>query len=121
MMKKRSGPAARPVGEVKARFSECIRAAETGATTIVTRHGRPVACIAPYVDSAALLASEVREPGGAYESHPETRFDSIESRRAALRRLLEEEIRPRVPARLRGKGVSKEEKERILGYREDGV
>jgi hypothetical protein len=38
------------------------------------------------------------------------------ARRAALRASLEEEIWPRIPKRLLGKGVTKQEREEILGY-----
>ena len=34
---------------------------------------------------------------------------------------LEEEVWPNVPARLREKGISKEEREKILGYGPEGV
>jgi len=124
-MKKEVGPKERPIGDVKARFAECIREAEAGVTTVLTRHGRPVARLTPFGQESkhigGTVATEVREHGGAYAVSPEEQFDSIGARRAALRRLLEEEIRPRVPAELRGKGISKREREQILGFRKDGV
>lgn len=42
-------------------------------------------------------------------------------RRADLLRLLEEQIWPAVPQKLRGKRVSRRERERILGYGKEGV
>ena len=39
----------------------------------------------------------------------------------ALRRFLEEEVWPQVPARLRGRRVSRREREAILGYGAEGV
>ena len=123
MAKRNLDAVERPVGDVKARFAECLRDAEAGATTVVTRHGRPVACLTPYRGSSGegSAADEVREAGRVYAAVSEERFDSVDSRRAALHRLLEEELRSRVPASLRGKGISKQERERILGYRENGV
>jgi prevent-host-death family protein len=123
MAKRNLGVVERPVGYVKAKFAECLRDAEAGATTVVTRHGRPVACLTPYRDSSGERSppGEVREVEKVYATVSEERFDSVGSRRSALHRLLEEEIRSRVPAGLRGKGISKKEREQILGYRENGV
>lgn len=42
-------------------------------------------------------------------------------RAANLRRWLEEEVWPNVPAELRGKGITKAEREEILGYGPHGV
>ena len=33
------------VAEAKARFSECVRDAESGEEVVITRHGRPVALV----------------------------------------------------------------------------
>lgn len=49
------------------------------------------------------------------------RVASATDRVASLRRLLETEIWPRVPARELGKPRSKAEREAILGYGPDGV
>ena len=38
-----------------------------------------------------------------------------------LRRFLEEEVWPQIPPDLLGKGISREEREAILGYGPDGV
>jgi antitoxin VapB len=42
-------------------------------------------------------------------------------RAEALRRLLEDEIWPQIPPELLGKGISKAEQEKILGYGPEGV
>lgn len=38
-----------------------------------------------------------------------------------LRKYLEEEYWPKLPEDVRGKGISKEERERLLGYGPEGV
>lgn len=40
-------PKAVSVAEAKARFSDCIRAAELGEPIVITRHGRKVAALVP--------------------------------------------------------------------------
>ena len=47
--------------------------------------------------------------------------DSVEERVARLTRFLEEEIWPQVPADLRGRRITKDEREEMLGYGPDGV
>ena len=39
----------------------------------------------------------------------------------ALRRFLEDEVWPQVPSRLRGRRLTRREREAILGYRSEGV
>jgi antitoxin VapB len=46
---------------------------------------------------------------------------TAEDRLMRLRRLLEEEIWPNIPETVRGKPISKEEREDILGYGPEGV
>jgi len=46
----------RPVAEVKRDFRRVLDAAERGESTVVLRHGRPVAAIAPVLASEALGA-----------------------------------------------------------------
>jgi antitoxin VapB len=62
------------------------------------------------------LSEEVAEPATTYASAVPPAFRSPAARRAALRRDLVEQIWPRIPKRLLGRGVSKEEREEILGY-----
>ena len=104
----------RSLGDAKAHFAECVRAAERGRTTILTRHGRPVARLVP------LDAIEVREPSTNYEARSAPSVRSPEARKAALQRLLEQEIWPQIPEEMIGKAPSKEERERILGLKEEG-
>jgi antitoxin VapB len=47
--------------------------------------------------------------------------ESREERAAHVQRVLEEEIWPQVPASVRGKRISKMEREQILGYGPEGV
>jgi antitoxin VapB len=46
--------------------------------------------------------------------------DSVE-RVSRLRRFLEEEVWPQIPSEVRGKRLTREEEEKILGYGPDGV
>jgi prevent-host-death family protein len=112
------------IGEAKARFAEWIRRAERGEAVVLTRHGRPVARLvglgAGRSESGARAAAEGREGEAAYGA-PRRAPATPESRRAALEKLLEEQIWPRVPEELLGKGISKREREEILGLREGGA
>jgi antitoxin (DNA-binding transcriptional repressor) of toxin-antitoxin stability system len=112
----------RTIADVKAHFAECVRDAEAGRVTIVTRHGRAVARLEPSSraqrDMDRSSADEVAEPTPSYPARPPRVPHSREARRAALHALLVEEIWPRVPKELLGKGVSKREREEILGYDE---
>ncbi|HEY4572626.1 MAG TPA: type II toxin-antitoxin system VapB family antitoxin [Thermoanaerobaculia bacterium] len=77
------------------------------------------------------LAAELAELAG--ESKTEAIRKALEERRqrlappgapdrvARLRRFLEEEVWPQIPADLRGKRLSKQEEGEILGYGPDGV
>lgn len=49
------------------------------------------------------------------------RRDDVTGRRKRLHQFLEEEIWPHVPAEIRGRSLSKAEREEILGYGPDGV
>lgn len=54
-----------PVAEVKREFRRVLDAAERGESTVVLRHGKPVAVVAPLpaADRRPKLP-EAREPGG---------------------------------------------------------
>jgi prevent-host-death family protein len=115
-----------PIAAAKARFAECIRRAERGEVIVLMRHGRPVARLAgldagsdyPVTggvgEDGARLAGEVRESSAALGT-PQPPSAISEGRRRALARLLEEEIWPRVPEELLDQGISKQEREEILG------
>lgn len=110
----------RTIGEAKAHFAECIRDAEAGRSTVLTRHGRPVAKLGP-IEPARRKAGpsspeEVAEPATPYEMAPAAAFQSVAARRVALHRHLVEEIWPHIPKKLLGRGVTKAELEEILGY-----
>lgn len=111
------------IAKAKARFAECIRRAEAGERVVLTRHGRPVAQLAPIGSPPEALAGELREPEGSYETGQRERIGppASASRREALERLLEEAIWPRVPEDQVGAGPGKRERERILGYGGEGV
>ncbi len=78
------------------------------------------------------LVAEVARLAG--ESQTEAIRKSLEERKqrlapanvpsdrvAKLRRFLEEEVWPNIPPEVRGKSITKEEEEEILGYGPDGV
>jgi len=48
------------------------------------------------------------------------RQETVEQRRERLRRFLEEEIWPHIPPEVRGKTMTKAEREEILGYGPEG-
>ena len=96
-MANRTDSESRSIGDAKAHFAKCIRDAESGLTTVLTRHGRPVARIEPYrppVLASSTGGAEVRERHTAYGSLAEgdasletqagSPFVSSNARRAAL-------------------------------------
>ena len=111
----------RTIGYAKAHFAECVREAEAGRSIVLTRHGRAVARLEPVRDSPPNqvgrdLAEEVAESATPYAAESAPAFRSSAARRAALRRHLVEQIWPRIPKELLTRGVSKREREEILGY-----
>ncbi len=121
----------RSVGDVKAHLAECVRQAESGRSIVLTRHGRPVARLVPIEGWVSGVdrprrASRLEDVGDVcerltdYETEPTPSLRTEEARRAALQRLLVQEIWPLIPKRLLGRGLSKREREEILGYGEEG-
>jgi prevent-host-death family protein len=122
----------RTTGYAKAHFAECVREAEAGRSIVLTRHGRDVAKLVPVRESHPSegerelpsrrnegerdLPDEVAESATPYATASPPAFLSRAARRATLRRHLLEEIWPRIPEELLGRGVSKREREEILGY-----
>jgi prevent-host-death family protein len=109
----------RTIADVKAHLAECIREAEAGRIIIVSRHGRPVAQLGPVRE--LRHGAERHQPDEVAEKtlpfpDEHVALPTPAARRGALRALLEEEIWPRIPQRLLGKGVTKQEREEILGY-----
>jgi prevent-host-death family protein len=109
------------LAEAKARLAECVREVERGSTIVLTRHGRPVARLVPLDGGRGERVNEVRERLSDYEPLPAPPLSDGEARRAALQRLLESEIWPQIPQEMIGRGPTKEEREEILGIREEGT
>ena len=111
----------RTTGYAKAHFAECVREAEAGRSIVLTRHGRAVARLEPIRDSRLGdgerdLPEDVADPATLYVATSPPAFRSPAARRAALRRHLVEEIWPRIPKELLTRGITKREREEILGY-----
>ena len=128
---KTASPATWTIAEAKAHFAECIREAEAGRSIVLTRHGRAVARLVPIgeeeaepvdtsarVDHAIRQPDEIAEPASSYPHRAPVPPHAPSAQRAALRSLLEEHIWPRVPEDLLGRGVTKRQREEILGYAE---
>jgi prevent-host-death family protein len=58
----------RSVSEVKARFSEYVRAAQGGQPVVITRPGRAVAAIVRFEELETLQRLRVAGPGGGLAS-----------------------------------------------------
>ena len=85
-------PRVQSVAEVKAKLSECIRAAEHGEPVVITRHGQAVAAIVGPDELATLERLRAAGPEGGLASLAGGWENSDE-----LRRALEEA--PRVGSR----------------------
>ena len=115
------GAHTRTIADAKAHFAECVREVEAGRSILLTRHGRAVARLVPIdeggelqdrwplVRGSARQPDEVAEPAAAYPPAPV-------ARRVALQSFLHDQIWPRIPSDLLGRGISKREREEILGY-----
>lgn len=117
------------IAEAKARFAEFVRRAERGETVVLTRHGRPVAELAPTAaagDQGQPASREIREATSRYETNqlqsPSTATpEALRSRRESLAHLLEDSIWPRVPENQHSTAPDRSEREKILGYGREGV
>lgn len=56
------------VAKAKASFSACLRMAETGATVLITRHGKAVAALVPADTAGALMRLRAAGPEGGLAS-----------------------------------------------------
>lgn len=56
------------VAEAKARFAECLREAERGEPTVITRHGKRVAAVVPVEDLDRLATLRAAGPEGGLAS-----------------------------------------------------
>ncbi len=63
-----SSPARLTVAEAKARFAACLRKADQGEATLITRHGKPVAALVPAEDLDQLLRLRSAGPEGGLAS-----------------------------------------------------
>ena len=116
-----------PLADAKANFAELVRRAERGETVILTRHGRPVARLAPIESPpgatrggpASRDGLDARETGAPYGDAGRAASGAVtpESRRELLEQLLAESVWPRLPEDQLGAAPSKREREEILGYR----
>src|SRR5688572_9043188 len=59
-----SAPRHRTLAEVKASLSECVRDVEHGISTLITRHGKPVAALVPADDFHRLGRLRAAGPEG---------------------------------------------------------
>ena len=66
------------------------------------------------------MSSEIRERQAEDETHPIEPPSDRRVRRAALQRLLEDEVWPQIPEKMIGKAPTKKEREEILGIHEGG-
>lgn len=77
------------------------------------------------------LAAEVAELAGESKTQAVTvalrerrerlrRGETLEQRRERIKRFLEEEVWPQIPPDVRGKSITKAEREEILGYGPEG-
>jgi len=80
------------VYEVKARFSEILRAVREGKTITVTYHGKPVAEIRPLRDNATLeqRMQQLEERGVLLRAAGKGDYRPVAKRKGALRRFLQE-------------------------------
>ena len=119
------------LAEAKAHFAECVRRVEQGQTVLLTRHGRPVARLVPLRPDSPpdwnldrdldIIPSEVGEGQAKYETSRTASPSDLRGRRAALQRLLEDEVWPQIPEKVIGKAPTKKEREDILGIDEDNT
>jgi prevent-host-death family protein len=56
------------VAEAKARFADCLRAAERGEPTVIKRHGKPVAALVRHADLEKLERLRAAGPAGGLAS-----------------------------------------------------
>ena len=70
---------------------------------------------------AEAIRKALEERKGRLALWPQPSPEEMAERLARFKRYLEEEVWPKVPAELREKGISKEEREEILGYGPEGV
>ena len=100
------------IHEAKTHLSRLIARVLRGASITIAKAGTPVAMLVPV---GRKRAPKVREPSVL----PETAFGIDRAER--IRRFLEQEVWPQVPEAERGRRLSREEEDAILGYGSEGV
>lgn len=82
------------IAEAKARFSDCVRAAEGGQSIVITRHGRRVAALVPASDLEQLARLRALGPeagmagvAGGWEGSGALAGSLARARRSRPRRL----------------------------------
>lgn len=96
------------IHEAKTHFSRLLERVRRGRTVIIAKAGEPVARLVPIGEAPAT--GRVREQRLVPESRPGV------DRAARLRRMLEQEVWPLIPAGEAGRVLTREEEDAILGY-----
>jgi prevent-host-death family protein len=99
--------------EAKTHLSRLLERVRRGAVVTIAKAGRPVARLVPVGRSAGAgrVAERVTAPAGLAGAE----------RALRLRRFLEQEVWPGVPAAEAGRTLSRAEEDAILGYGPEGV
>jgi prevent-host-death family protein len=81
------------VAEVKAHFADWVRAAESGESVVITRHGKPVVALVPTAELEQLARLKAAGPekglaglAGGWEGSEELVERIMEARRSKPRR-----------------------------------
>lgn len=101
------------IHEAKTHLSRLLERVRRGSTIIIAKAGRPIARLVPTGEGP--VARRVHEPRVLPESRPGS------DRGARLRRLLEQEVWPVLPADQAGRALSRDEEDAILGYGPPGA
>lgn len=100
------------IHEAKTHLSRLLEQVRRGRSVTIAKAGVPVARLVPIGESPR--ASMVREPGAAAAT-------PMTERGERLRRLLEQEVWPLVPESERGRTLTRDEEDAILGHGREGV
>ena len=101
------------IHEAKTHLSRLLERVRRGATIIIAKAGKPVARLVPIGEGP--VARQVREPRVIPEARPGADCAG------RLRRLLEQEVWPRLPADQVGRVLTREEEDAVLGYGPHGT
>jgi len=101
------------IHEAKTHLSRLLERVRRGRTVIIAKAGHPVARLVPLGEGP--VARRVRQPRVAPDLRPGL------DRAARLRRLLEQEVWPDLPADQAGRALTRKEEDAILGYGPEGA